>query len=424
MLALVNGKVFIKGRLIKANLILSKRIEKITKEKPAVDNTIDCSGKIIIPGLIDPHVHFRDPGQTYKEDWTSGSKAAAHGGVTTVLDMPNNVPPITTPERLKEKIEIAKKKSIVNFGLYFGIGPNNLETLGEVKNIVCGYKMFMCKSTGDLLLTDVKKQEHAFETVSKTEKVLAVHAETPEINEAAMKNKIEDLPESYANTKPPESEIKAIEKALSMTKVHDTKLHVVHLTTAGGIELIKNAKMQGLDVTTETCPHYLFFTKTNMREKKAFLAMNPPLRTKKDQAALWSAISAGTIDMISTDHAPHTTEEKSQSVWSAPGGVPGVETRAGLMIDAVNKRLLSFERFVEICCENPAKRFDIKERGFIEAGFFADITVVDMKKHYTIKTDNLYTKCGWSPFEGFKLKGCPVMTISEGKIIMEDGVVL
>ncbi len=427
MLALINGKIFTQGRLIDANLLLSEKIEKITKEQHPTDadKIINCSGKIIIPGLIDPHVHFRDPGQTYKEDWLTGSKAAAHGGVTTVLDMPNNVPPITTPERLKEKLEIAKKKSIVNFGLYFGVGPDNLEALDEVKDIVCGYKMFMCKSTGDLLLTDSAKQEKAFQAVSKTGEVLAVHAETPEINEAAMKNKkIEGHPESYADTKPSESEIRAIEKALKMAGTYKTRLHIVHLTTEGGVELIKNAKSHGADVTTETCPHYLFFTKTDIREKKALLAMNPPLRTKQDQAALWTAINNGIIDMVSTDHAPHTIEEKSKDVWTAPGGVPGVETRAGLLLDAVNSRLLSFERFIQLCCENPAKRFGLAKKGYIKQGFDADIAVVDMKKHHKIKSDDLYTKCGWSPFEGLKLKGCPVMTIADGRIVMEDGVVL
>ncbi len=417
-IVLSGGQVFVDGALQKKDLLIEgERIaeigENLTGEK------IDCTEKIILPGAIDIHVHFRDFSESHKENWASGSRAAAAGGTTTVFDMVNNDPPITTKERLFQKKELAKK-SIVNFGLYFGLGPDNLDSLSEVAPHVCGFKLHMCKTTGDLLLTNPALQKKAFEKVKETGKIIVVHAEDHEILEAAAKD-VEGRNDflAHADSRPHGAEIKAVKAAICFQKESGAKAHITHMTTARAAELVLEAKKAGQDITCDTCPTYLFLTTKDLEEKGASAKMNPPVRTEKDLLALWNGIRCGEIDIISTDHAPHTIDEKNKSFFDAPAGVPGVEMRVPLLLDVVNKGKITLEAFVKTCSATPAKRFGLKERGEIREGNFADIIVVDMNLEKEVKREEQHTKCGWSPYEGRVLKGWPVMTFVNGKLVYD-----
>ena len=417
-IVLSGGQVFLNGKLEKKDILIEgERIAKIGEN--LTGEKIDCSGKIILPGAIDIHVHFRDFSESHKEDWESGSRAAAAGGTTTVFDMVNNAPPITTKERLFQKKELAKK-SIVNYGLYFGLGPDNLDSLAEVAPHVCGFKLHMCKTTGDLLLTDPVLQKKAFEKVKETGKIIIIHAEDHKTLETAaesVKGRNDFL--AHADSRPHDAEIKAVETAISFQKESGAKAHITHLTTARAAEHIRSAKNDGQNITCDTCPTYLFLTTKDLEEKGARAKMNPPVRDEKDLLALWKGIRCGEIDIISTDHAPHTIDEKTRAFFGAPAGVPGVEMRIPLLLDAVNKNKISLETFVKACATNPAKLFGLKERGELKEGNFADIIVVDMNLEKKVKREEQHTKCGWSPYEGMVLRGWPIITFVNGTVVYD-----
>ncbi len=377
---------------------------------------IDSKNRIILPGLIDVHVHFREPGLTHKEDWSTGSRAAAKGGITYVMDMPNTIPPTLTLRDLFDKKALAKK-SVVNFGLYAGISQKNLNDLKELTKQAIAFKLFMGKSTGDMALDDISLLLKAFTNVAKTGKVLCVHAENEKMNKHFYKNyKKETDPIAFARARPPESEVLAINDAIELAKQTNVKLHICHLTTKDGLTLIKKAKKNKVDVTCETSPNYLFMTEDDLREKRTLVKMNPPPRTGRDQKALWKGIKTGKIDILASDHAPHTLHEKYQNIWFAPSGVPSVETSLQLMLNAVNKRMIKLEKVVELMHDNPVKRFELDNYGDIEIGNDANLTVIDLKKKWEISREDLVTKCGWSPYEGWEGKGMPVMTIVNGNI--------
>jgi len=418
-LALKNCRIWCKKRLTKASLVIDKgKIISITKSRlPASKKKIDCKGGIVLPGLIDVHVHFREPGLKYKEDWSTGSRAAARGGITYVMDMPNTIPPTITLRDLFDKKALAKK-SVVNFGLYAGISQKNLNYLKELSKQAVAFKLYMGETTGDLTVDDISLQIKAFTNVAKTKKVLAVHAENEKMIKHFYKNyKKETDPVAYARSRPPESEVLAINDAIELAKQTNVKLHICHVSTKDGLSLIKRAKKNKVDVTCETCPHYLFMTEGDLREKRTLAKMNPPLRTERDQKALWKGIKSGKIDILASDHAPHTLQEKYQNIWFAPSGVPGVETSLQLMLNAVNKRMIKLERIVELMHDSPVKRFGLGNYGDIEVGNVANLTVIDLKNEWEISREDLVTKCGWSPYEGWEGKGMAVMTIINGKLI-------
>ena len=413
-LTIKNCKLWFDNKLIDYGLAIDEGIiTSISKDMnlPESDEKIDCEGNIILPGLIDTHVHFREPGMTWKEDWLTGSKAAAKGGITFVLDMPNTKPPTTTKQRLEEKKKLAEK-SVINFGLYIGIGEENLNQIEELARFAHTFKIYMAETTGELKLDAYDLLLVAFSKVSKTNRVLCLHAEDQRmIEEYSKKNSI------YAYLRPPEAEISAIKQVIELAKKTGAKVHICHLTTKKGLDLIREAKTEKVNITCETCPHYLFMTEKDLKEKLAFAKMNPPLRTKQDQVALWRGISDGTIDIIASDHAPHTYEEKSQDIQSAPSGVPGVETTLQLMLNAVNKRMVTLEKLVKLMHDNSIERFDLVNYGKIETGNVANLTIIDLKKEWKILRDELLTKCKWSPYEDWEGKGMPTMTIVNGKIL-------
>lgn len=385
-LFIANGDVFIGGKLEKKNILVADgKIKGITDEKAITTSRfIDASGKIILPGLIDGHVHFREPGLTHKEDFFTGSCAAAAGGVTTIMDMPNSIPPTTTIESLNnEKRELAKK-SIVNYGFHFGSAVEDMNEIRKLKDSdAASVKVYMNATTGNLLINN----EEALNFIFNNHKMIAAHAEGENVL-----------------------------KAINLIKDTKNKLYLCHISTEDEINIIKKNKIKN-KVFVEVTPHHLFLSEED--DKNSFFKMKPTLKSKKDQEALWLAIEKNRIDTIGSDHAPHTIEEKQKENF--PHGIPGIETMLPLLFNAVLNKKLKIEKLVQLCCENPAKIFQIRNKGFIKEGYDADLVVVDPLLEKEIKNDELFTKCKWSPFNGWKLKGWPVMTIVNGNVVFENG---
>lgn len=382
---LVNGKEF-----LKQIAIVDGKIEKITSMNyniisDAKTEVIDIGGKYVIPGAIDAHVHFREPGMEHKEDFYTGSKAAAKGGITTFIDMPNTKPPTITVEALDEKRKLARK-SVTNFGFHFGASvDNNIEEIKNAQNIA-SVKVFMNVSTGKMLIED----EELLKDVFRNAKFVSVHAEGDMVT-----------------------------KAIKFNKDYGHGLYLCHVTLKSEIAAIRSAKDEGEKVYAEVAPHHLFLSEED--DKSAFTKMLPSLKSKKDQEALWEAIDEGIVDTIGTDHAPHRSEEKNQQEF--PYGVPGVETMLPLLFDAVNKGRLTLDRVIELCCNNPAKIFKIKNKGFLKEEYDADLVVVDMDLEKEVNGGEIISKCKWSPFTGRKLKGWPIMTIVGGNVVFKNNKV-
>lgn len=360
---------------------------------------VEATGKFLLPGLIDSHVHFREPGESHKEDWQTGSLAAAMGGITTVLDMPNNNPPIISVEALESKRKLIRDKSLVNFGLFFGADGENFDAVANVNNVV-GIKVYMGSSTGGLLVDNLSSLEKIFRIAKSKNLVVVIHAE----NEAMIKLGRRDC----------ECAGIAVKDAISVQKIVGNKLHIAHVSCAKELQIIRENKNQM--ITCEVCPHHLYFSDEDVVD--GFLRVNPPLRKRTDLIALWEALRDRTVDILATDHAPHTMDEK-KSV-NPPAGVPGIQFLLPLMLNEVNQNMISMQRLVELCCNNPAKLFGFRSKGSLEIGCDADVVLCDMNIEKKINREMVVSKCGWSPYEGYVLKGWPVMTIVGGKIVWEE----
>ena len=379
---------------------------------------INCHGKHIIPGLIDAHVHFREPGQEYKEDFLSGSKAAAVGGVTTVLDMPNNVPPITTEERLREKRKLAQK-SLVNYGFYV-LGcrenvNNKADTLSSFTNIA-GIKVYLGSSTGNYLTDNLGVFADILESSNN---LVVVHAE----NEQLLRYFFDKHRETGLHHRMRDNVCAAVSvaEAATMANYFNKRLHIAHLSTKEEVEFLRKNKTP--TITCEVSPHHLFLTEQFFLREKNYGKMNPPLRYQHDQEALWQGIQEGLIDIIATDHAPHLRQEKDKPFFDAPCGVPGVQTMLPLLLHAVNQGRITLPRMIELCSTNPARIFGIRNKGKIDVGYDADLCVVDLQKEGTIRNEDQLSKCGWTPFQGMTIKGWPVMTIVNGYVVYGDRII-
>ncbi|MEM4267252.1 MAG: amidohydrolase family protein [Candidatus Woesearchaeota archaeon] len=361
-------------------LIEGGRIKKIARMLHQHDDYIDAGGRYLIPGIIDPHVHFREPGGEQKEDFLTGGFAAAAGGITTVLDMPNNEPPITTTALLEMKRKLAEK-SVVNYGFHFAGTPHNIEQIRAAKNIA-STKVFMNPSTGMLMFKD----DDALKQVFADSKMVSVHAEGS-----------------------------MVEKAIHIAQECGARLYLCHISSADEIDFIRENKSSNIFV--EVTPHHLFLSEED--DMDGFTKMKPGLKSIADQLVLYDAINEGVVDTIGSDHAPHTIGEKLSKDF--PYGVPGCETLLPLLLNAVNEGLFSLRKVVELCCENPARTFGIMHKGFIREGFDADLTIIDMERVCEVDEEKLFTKCKWSPFAGRKLKGWPIMTIVNGNLVFNDG---
>lgn len=380
-----NGSIFSNGSLIKKNILIRNgKISKISSQIEKSDKVIDTKNKIILPGLIDCHVHMREPGLTEKEDLLTGSMAAAAGGVTSFIDMPNTIPPTISIEDLEEKRRFAKK-SIVNYGFHFGSTTENIDEIKSASNIA-SVKVYMDYTTGDLKISDIKCLQKIFSSY----KILSIHAENESIKNAV------NIIRSIRNIK--------------------NRLYFCHISSK---EELKNALQSGKKGFIEVTPHHLFLTTKSLKELGAFGEMKPNLKSKNDQMALWEGIRKHNISTIASDHAPHIKEEKLQMNY--PFGVPGLETMLPLLLNAVNQGRIQIRDIVRLCCENPAMIFNIKNKGFIKKGYDADLSIVDLNVKKEVINDNLFTKCKWSPFNGWKLQGWPVYTIVNGNVVFDNG---
>ncbi|MAV64277.1 MAG: hypothetical protein CBD97_00730 [Pelagibacteraceae bacterium TMED237] len=417
-LLIKNGSIVSSKHIIKSDLFIKNgKISKIGMlDHLKADRTINALNQYILPGIIDPQVHFRDPGLTHKEDIQTGSMCAASGGVTTFFEMPNTKPSTTTIEKLNKKYEVASSKSLVNYSFFLGATSNNSNEIKKLSNN-CGLKIFMGSSTGDLL---VDNEQHLEEIFAVCNRLIAVHAEDEEIlNESAKLISGTDF-SNHTKARPVEAAVKATEKAIKYALKYKRKLHILHLSTAEEVKIIRAHKKTGL-ITCETTPQHLLMEAPDIYKKiGAFAQMNPPIREKRHQNELWRGLLDGTIDCIATDHAPHTIDEKNLPYGQAPSGMPGVETSLTLMLNQVSKGNLKLENIVSLMSENAAKIYNIKNKGLLKTGYDADIVIIDMEKEKVISNKNMKTKCKWSAFNGKKTKGWPITTIVNGDIVYEN----
>ena len=420
-LTIRNAKVVLPGSIQQVDVsVIDGRIHSLGNGISDVGEVIDAEGLFLLPGIIDPQVHFREPGAEQKEDLHSGSCAAAAGGVTSFLDMPNNAPPVITCERMAEKKLRAAEKSVVNYGFFMGATPDNLEELNKVEN-VCGIKIFMGSSTGDLLVDNPDVLEKIFANGSR---LIAVHAE----DEAILKANTELL--KHISDVRLHSRIRDESAALSATKLavrlslkYQRRLHILHLTTEDECDFLRRLPREHL-ISTEVCPQHFTLTVPECYEKLGTLAqMNPPIRTKRHADALWQALKDGIIDCIATDHAPHTLAEKEQPYGKAPSGMPGVETSLALMLDRVNRNSCTLREVVCWMSESPAKLYQMQGKGRIEVGEDADLVLVDMELKKTVTNGQLHTRVNWSPYNGMEFQGWPVRTIVNGQTVFLNGKV-
>jgi dihydroorotase (multifunctional complex type) len=395
MTVITGAEIFIDGALQKLDVAFDEKIRAIGRNLEG-EERIDCSGKIVLPGVIDVHVHVRDLEQSHKEDWASLERAALSGGVTTVFAMPNTQPPLDSVERVRDYRRRAQASSL-NAYIYGAITRENLQNFDELAPHVDAFKLYLGETTGQLVINDKKLHREIFKIVTQTEKILTVHAQRGGDPTDVTRHEADDI--CYV---------------LDLAAAYETKLHLAHVTTQRAVEAILEAKKSKIDVSFETCPHYLCFTAEDREERGAWLKMNPPLATEEDREFLWWALGKGLIDIIATDHAPHTIEEKSVGYERAPAGVPGIEFLLPLLFDAVNADKISLARLVEVCCRNPAQRFGLP-KGEIAVGLDADLVVVDPDIKKTIAREAVQSKCGWSPYEGLTLRGWPVMAVVRGE---------
>ena len=376
---------------------------------------IEASGLYLIPGAIDPHVHFRDPGNPEKEDLESGSRAAAAGGITSFLDMPNTIPNATSRAELEFKIRLAAKKTVTNHGFFIGATATNVQEMRNVEGMdgVCGIKIFMGSSTGDLL---VHEQRHLEDIFANTGGVIATHAE----DENRLRSRIpkfshrEDIA-AHAECRDVECALIATKRASALAKDHDHRLHIVHLTSGAEADWLSLNK--GDLITTEVCTQHLTFDQDDVEELGVRALMNPPIRYTEDRDSLWRRLKDGTIDCVVTDHAPHTLESKSMGYPNAPAGMPGVETSLPMMLTHAMNGKCSVSDVVNWMCAGPARVYGIKNKGSLIEGYDGDLALVDLENRRTVHDTDTWTRVGWTPFAGKELTGWPIYTIVDGRVV-------
>jgi dihydroorotase len=380
------------------------------------DETIDASGLHLIPGVIDDQVHFRDPGLTHKEDLATASRACAKGGVTTFLEMPNTIPATTTRERLAEKRALAATKSLVNYGFYIGATPDNLPELQRAAETP-GIKIFIGSSTGDLLVDSQEALERIF---AETSLPITAHCE----DESSVRANAQRLAGRtdvavHSQIRDTTAAVIATRRALDLAKRHRHRFHVLHVSTSEETQLLVDHR--GL-ITAEACPHHLLLNVNDYPRLGTLAQMNPSLKSAADNAALWNALNSDVIQVIATDHAPHTLEEKSKTYPQSPSGMPNVENSLALMLNEVNQGRCSLETVVRTMCDAPARVWDIVGKGRIAVGYDADLALVDLSRRQEIRNENQLTKCGWSAWHGKSLTGWPVRTWVMGHEVFHNGV--
>ena len=416
------GDVYIDGSIIK--MIVAEGINDNFKDDEY--EVVNAVGLHLLPGVIDDQVHFRDPGLTYKADIHTESKAAVAGGVTSFMEMPNTVPNTLTQELLEEKYRMGGEKSLANFSFYMGASNNNLEEVIKTnpKN-VCGIKVFMGSSTGNMLVDNEDTLENIFK---KSPTLIAVHCEdenTIQTNFRKYKDELGDQATAQIHPviRSAEACYLSSSKAVKLAKKHNTQLHILHLSTAKEMELFDNQlPLEEKKITAEVCVHHLWFSEKDYARKGNFIKWNPAVKSTEDQEALWNALLEERIDVVATDHAPHTLEEKERSYFKAPSGGPMVQHSLVAMLEFYRQGKMLLEQIVEKMCHNPAKLFRVENRGFIREGYFADLVLVDLDRKWEVNRDNVLYKCGWSPMEGVNFQSQIIKTFVNGHLAYNEGM--
>lgn len=424
-----NATLVNEGKTYGADVLIKNGfIEKIDTNAISMkaDVEIDATGKYLLPGVIDDQVHFREPGLTHKGEIYTEAKAAVAGGVTTYMEMPNTVPSAVTNELLEQKYSRAAQCSLANYSFYLGTTNNNLEELLAVDEAnVCGIKIFMGSSTGDMLVDDNNALEAIFKNVKA---LIATHCEYDPLikqNNIAFKEKYGDnLSANYHHLiRSREACYQSSSFAVGLAKKYNTRLHILHISTKEELDLFTNKiPLAEKRITSEACIHHLWFTDADYETKGNFIKWNPSVKTAEDREAIWKAVNDGLIDVIATDHAPHTMEEKEQAYINAPSGGPLVQHTLQAMLEFYGQNKISLEKVVEKMSHNPAILFDIDRRGFIREGFWADLVLVDLNKQYTVTKNNILYKCKWSPFEDYTFKASIDSTIVSGHLTYHNGI--
>jgi dihydroorotase len=416
------GSSFV-GDLLVENGIIKKIDSSITINSMTV---IDASGKYLIPGLIDDQVHFREPGLTHKATIDSESRAAVAGGITTFIEMPNTVPQATNQQLLQDKFNIAEKTSFANYSFMFGGTNDNLEELLKTDpKTVAGIKLFLGSSTGNMLVDNLEVLEKIF---SSTKLIISVHCEDEETikkNTAEHKAQYgEHIPiELHPVIRSEEACYLSSSRAIELAKKTGARLHVFHVSTAKETTLFRNdIPLEEKQITSEVCVHHLWFSDQDYKEKGTHIKWNPAVKTAADRQGLWKALLDDRLDIIATDHAPHTLEEKSNSYLKAPSGGPLVQHALLALLEKVSEKVISIEKLVEKACHNPAIIFQIENRGFIREGYYADLVLIDLKAPQTVCKENILYKCGWSPFEGTTFSSSVTHTFVNGVLMYHEGV--
>jgi len=422
-LIIKNGTCYLDGKLQKIDIGVIK--DKITQlgnlNSEKSKDLFDAENLLVLPGCIDTQVHFREPGSTDAEDLHTGSRAAVVGGITGVFEMPNTNPPTSNKKEFQNKLNLAKNRMYCNYAFYFGATPNNHEELANSKNLegCCGVKLFAGSSTGTLLVDKEKDIEKVFENTSK---IVSVHSEDEEILNLRKKLREKGNVLSHQLWRNEESAISSTRKIVKIAKRLNKKAHILHVTTKEEVDFLSQNKG---NITFEITPQHLTLISPECYQKLGtFAQMNPPLRDKSHYDRLWYAVRNNYNETIGSDHAPHLKENKQKEYPDSPSGMPGVQTLLPVMLNHVNEGKLKLEQLVSLLCENPSKIFDIQNKGYIKKDFDADFTIIDLNKIIKIKNEKIESKCGWSPFDGYKFKGTPVATIINGEIKMKNGKLL
>jgi dihydroorotase len=394
---------------------------------PPARETLDARGMHVLPGAIDVHVHFRDPGYPHKEDFASGTIAAAFGGVTTVFDMPNTIPPVGTPELLAAKHRMAAEKAHVDFGLYALLGEDTIQHAPELSKIAIGFKLYMGNTFGAIPTPDTGAMLEAFEVVAPTGKRVSLHAETNSImvrRELRMREAGRIDPLAHIASRPAVVAIEAVSRAAILSEWTGCRVHILHISSAEELRPLAEAKARGVDITGETCPQYLFLSTDDYARFGGVIRVNPPVREKRNQEPLFAALADGTVDVIATDHAPHSVEEKTRNdIWTVDCGFPGVETQMPMMLTEVAAGRYSVSDYVRWSAASPAKIWGLYPRkGVIQAGAEADIAVVDLDREWTIDDAKLKSLSKITPFHGRCVQGLPIHTLVRGRFVMKDRV--
>ncbi len=420
-LVIDGGRVYVDGRFASLNVgVLAGRVAAMSAlpmRTHAQGTSINAAGKLVFPGTIDTHVHFRDPGRTDKEDFESGTRAAAAGGVTTVLDIQNNVPLTTDATVADEKHAAIASKAHVNYGIYGSVGVQNLDKLAGMADRVVAFKAFMTKSVGPLTVTDLGDLSKAFAAIKGLGRVFTIHAESDAIVQVA-KEGLPDHISSHVKSRPRVAEWVAVAEAIELCREYRVPLNIPHISTGRAATLVKQAKEDGLPVSGATCAHYLLFTDDDVIAGGGFWKVNPPIKFAEDREQLLAAVKSGAIDHVHSDHAPHTLEEKSKNFLAIPSGIPGIQHQLPALLELAARGALNYEDVGRLLCDGPAQAFGL-DRGRLTVGAAADVVIVDPSVETCSAPSDLQSKTGHSIFTGLTLRGRVATTILAGTVIFD-----